>query len=126
VGLQVASWADAGPEFPVDEFPTEEWGEAQVNFPAEIVIEVIIACGDSSSNTEWKVAFCWRSSAGGGECVAALKALVFFWASHCWDVPLRVQCNGAESRVKGAWTQGGDGVECRRDATSSNKMLYLM
>ena len=61
-----------------------------------------------------------------GECVAALKALVFFRASHCWDVPLRVQCNGAESRVKGAWTQGGDGVECRRDAMSSNKMLYLM
>lgn len=44
-------------EFPVDEFPTEEWGEAEVNFPAEIVIEVISACGDYSSNTEWKVAF---------------------------------------------------------------------
>ena len=64
MGLQVASWADAGPEFPVDEFPTEEWGEAEVNFPAEIVIEVISACGDYSSNTEWflLVEFCrwWR------------------------------------------------------------------
>lgn len=58
-----------------------------LTFAARNVNEMTFPCGDNISDNECKEAFGWWSSAGDGECVAALKSLGCFQASHDWDCP---------------------------------------